>query len=46
MTIRDLQCFLLACEKRSISAAAEASFLTHQGASKALRKMEHSCNAE
>ena len=46
MTIRDLQCFLLACEKRSISAAAEASFLTHQGASKALRKMEEEIGAK
>lgn len=45
MTVRDMQCFITACEKHSISAAAEASYISPQGASKAVKKMEEEVGA-
>ncbi len=40
-----MQCFITACDRHSISAAAEASFMTSQGAGKAIKKMEEELGA-
>lgn len=45
MNLRDMDCFIMVCRKQSISAAAEALFMSPQGVSKAIRRMEEESGA-
>lgn len=46
MNIKDMNCFIRVSEKNSISAAAESLFMTPQGVSKAIKRMEEELGAQ
>lgn len=46
MNIRDISCFIKVCENKSISATAESFFMSPQGISKAIKRMETELHAE
>ncbi|MDO5293126.1 MAG: LysR family transcriptional regulator [bacterium] len=46
MNIKDMSCFVKVCENKSISATAESFFMSPQGISKAIKRMEDELKAE
>ncbi|MGN8739951.1 LysR family transcriptional regulator [Bilifractor sp. HCP3S3_D3] len=46
MNLKDMECFIEVCEKKSITAAAEAMFLSPQAVSQTIRRMEEEVGAE
>ena len=46
MNLKDMNCFIVVCDKKSITAAAEILFLSPQALSKTIQKMEKEVDAE
>ena len=46
MNLKDMNYFIVVCDKKSITAAAEALFLSPQALSKTIQKMEKEVDAE